>query len=131
MGLSLESHHRAVDDSQATANMFIIFMERYLEKGITNLNQITGAFPINLKKQDTHNVMVLVQNLYKLVSEAHIDYYGNKKPRILKSHLEKYREGLIVGSSMTVHFSMMESLQITIWDMTMRVSKKILVFMTI
>ena len=89
---------------QATANMFIIFMERYLEKGITNLNQITGAFPINLKKQDTHNVMVLVQNLaglknmYKLVSEADIDYYGNKKPRILKSHLEKYREGLIVGA---------------------------------
>lgn len=51
LGLSLESHHRAVDDSQATANMFIIFMERYLEKGITNLNQITGAFPINLKNR--------------------------------------------------------------------------------
>lgn len=111
LGLSLESHHRAVDDSQATANMFIIFMEKYIEKGITNLNEITGAFPINLKKQDTHNVMVLVQNLeglknmYRLVSEAHVDYYGNKKPRVLKSHLEKYREGLIIGSSMTVHFS--------------------------
>ena len=56
LGLSLESHHRAVDDSQATANMFIIFMERYLEKGIKSLNEITGAFPINLKKQDTHKI---------------------------------------------------------------------------
>ena len=100
LGLSLESHHRAVDDSQATANMFIIFMERYLEKGIKNLNEITGAFPINLKKQDTHNVMVLVQNLkglknmYKLVSVAHIDYFGNKKPRVLKSHLKILERGL-------------------------------------
>ena len=36
LGLSLDNHHRAVDDSQATANMFIIFIEKYMEKGITN-----------------------------------------------------------------------------------------------
>lgn len=69
--------------------------------------------------------------MYKLVSEAHIDYYGNKKPRILKSHLEKYREGLIVGSSMTVHFSNDGELT----DYYMRYDyesiEKILVFMTI
>ena len=34
LGLALEKHHRAVDDSQATANMFIIFLEKYKEKGI-------------------------------------------------------------------------------------------------
>lgn len=110
LGLSLESHHRAVDDSQATANMFIIFLDKYAEIGITNLKDMTGAFPINVKKQDTRNVMVLVKNLtglkniYRLISEAHINGYGNKKPRIMKSLLEKYREGLIYGSSLTVHF---------------------------
>lgn len=110
LGLSLDNHHRAVDDSQATANMFIIFLDRYLEKGIENLKDITGAFPINVKKQDTKNIVVLVKNLaglknmYRLISEAHINTYGNKKPRVLKSLLEKYREGLIVGSSLSVHF---------------------------
>lgn len=110
LGLSLESHHRAVDDSQATANMFIIFLDKYIEKGITNLNEITGAFPINVTKQDTRNIIVLVKNLtglkniYRLISEAHINGYGNKKPRVMKSLLEKYREGLIYGSSLTVHF---------------------------
>ncbi|MHD0319334.1 PolC-type DNA polymerase III [Fusobacterium sp. THCT1E2] len=110
LGLSLDNHHRAVDDSQATANMFIIFIEKYMEKGITNLNEITGALPINVKKQDTANIIVLVKNLqglhnmYRLVSEAHVDYYGNKKPRVLKSHIEKYREGLIIGSSLSSHF---------------------------
>lgn len=110
LGLSLESHHRAVDDSQATANMFIIFLERYLEKGITNMKDITKAFPINTQKQDTRNVMVLVKNLeglknlYRLISMAHVVDYGNKKPRVLKSHLKEYREGLIIGSSLTSHF---------------------------
>ncbi len=61
LGLSLDNHHRAVDDSQATANMFIIFIEKYMEKGITNLNEITGALPINVKKQDTANIIVLVK----------------------------------------------------------------------
>ena len=110
LGVSLENHHRAVDDSQATANMFIIFLEKYLEKGITNLKDMTGAFPLNYQKQDTKNIMVLVKdqvglkNIYKLISEAHIDYFGNKKPRILKSVLERHREGLIIGAPSTAHF---------------------------
>ncbi|SJZ42699.1 DNA polymerase-3 subunit alpha [Cetobacterium ceti] len=110
LGVALENHHRAVDDSQATANMFIIFLEKYLDKGITNQKDITGAFPLNYQKQGTINVMVLVQNqiglknIYRLISEAHIDYFGNKKPRILKSKLEELREGLIFGAPMSMHF---------------------------
>ncbi len=45
LGVALENHHRAVDDSQATAGMFIIFLEKYLEKGITNIKDINGGFP--------------------------------------------------------------------------------------
>ncbi|MGL6114640.1 MAG: PolC-type DNA polymerase III [Cetobacterium sp.] len=110
LGVALENHHRAVDDSQATANMFTIFLEKYLDKGIENQQDITGAIPLNYQKQDTFNVMVLVKdlvglkNIYKLISEAHIQYYGNKKPRILKSILQENREGLILGAPMTMHF---------------------------
>ena len=110
LGVALENHHRAVDDSQATAGMFIIFLEKYLEKGITNIKDINGGFPLNIQKQDTSNVMVLVKNLtglknmYQLVSIAHKDNFGNKKPRVTRSDLERLREGLIIGASNTVHF---------------------------
>ncbi|MDX8335354.1 PolC-type DNA polymerase III [Candidatus Cetobacterium colombiensis] len=109
--VALENHHRAVDDSQATAAMFAIFLEKYLEKGIVNQKDMTGAFPLNYKKQDIRNIMVLVKelvglkNLYKLVSQAHIDYFGNKKPRILRSVLNENREGLIIGAPTSIHFS--------------------------
>ena len=109
--VALENHHRAVDDSQATAAMFAIFLERYLDIGVENQLQMTGAFPLNYKKQDIRNVMVLVKdlvglkNMYKLVSMAHIDYFGNKKPRILKSVLEENREGLIIGAPTSIHFA--------------------------
>ena len=110
LGLALENHHRAVDDSQATANMFIIFLEKYKEKGIEYLKDINKGFEVNVKKQSLKNIMVQVKtqeglkNMYKLVSEGHIKYFGNKKARIPKSVLKENREGLIVGSSLSAHF---------------------------
>ena len=110
LGLALEKHHRAVDDSQATANMFIIFLDKYKEKGLEYIKDINVGFEVNVKKQSLKNVMVLVKtqaglkNMYRLVSEAHIKYFGNKKARIPKSVLAENREGLIIGSSLTAHF---------------------------
>lgn len=110
LGLALEKHHRAVDDSQATANMFIIFLDKYKEKGLEYMKDINVGFEVNVKKQSLKNIMVLVKtqdglkNMYRLVSEAHIKYFGNKKARIPKSVLTENREGLIIGSSLTVHF---------------------------
>ncbi|WP_336015132.1 PolC-type DNA polymerase III [Fusobacterium polymorphum] len=110
LGLALEKHHRAVDDSQATANMFIIFLDKYKEKGLEYIKDINVGFEVNVKKQSLKNIMVLVKtqdglkNMYKLVSESHIKYFGNKKARIPKSVLAENREGLIIGSSLTAHF---------------------------
>ena len=110
LGLALEKHHRAVDDSQATANMFIIFLDKYKEKGLEYMKDINVGFEVNVKKQSLKNIMVLVKtqdglkNMYKLVSEAHIKYFGNKKARIPKSVLAENKEGLIIGSSLTAHF---------------------------
>lgn len=109
LGLSLDNHHRAVDDAQATAKMFIIFLEKYKEKGIENVSDINKAFEFNYKKQSLKNIMVLVKNqvglknLYRLISESHIDYFGGKKARIPRSEINKYRDGLVIGSSLTVH----------------------------
>lgn len=109
--LSLENHHRAIDDAQSTAKLFIMFLEKYIENGVVNVEDMNGAFPLNIQKQATRNIMVIaknltgLQNLYRLVSESHIDYYGSKKPRVLKSRVDKLRDGLIVGSSLTSHFS--------------------------
>lgn len=109
--LSLENHHRAIDDAQSTAKLFIMFLEKYIENGVVNVENMNGAFPLNIQKQSTRNIMVIaknltgLQNLYRLVSESHIDYYGSKKPRVLKSRVNQLRDGLIVGSSLTSHFS--------------------------
>ena len=109
--LSLENHHRAIDDAQSTAKLFIMFLEKYIENGVVNVEDMNGAFPLNIQKQATRNIVVIaknltgLQNLYRLVSEAHIDYYGSKKPRVLKSRVDKLREGLLIGSSLTSHFS--------------------------
>lgn len=109
LGLSLEKHHRAVEDAQATANMFIIFLEKYRDLGVTNLKDFDSALPKNIKNADSYNCMVLVKNrtglknLYELISKGHIEHYGNKKSKIPKSLLKEKREGLIIGCSLTAH----------------------------
>ncbi len=105
--ISLENHHRAVDDAECTAEIFLAFIRMLSERGIENLAQLEQEGKSNpeiIKKMMTYHVIILAKNnvgrtnLYTLVSKAHLDYY-HKRPRIPKSELEKYREGLIVGSA--------------------------------
>lgn len=107
LGISLENHHRAVDDAEATAEIFIKFIERLKERDITTLkglNQLSEMTPEMIKKMPTYHGIILAKNdigrvnLYKLVSMSHIDYYA-RRPRIPKSLLAANREGLIIGSA--------------------------------
>ena len=105
LGVPLLNHHRAVDDAEATAHIFIKFMEMIIKKGaqkLSDVNEILGD--VDYTKLTTNHVTLIaksqegIKNLYKIVSDAHVNHFY-RAPRILKSVLEKYKEGIIVGSA--------------------------------
>ena len=107
LNISLENHHRAVDDAGATAEIFVKFVEMLKERDIYTLkgvNRFGNLNPDAIRKLPTYHVIILAKNdlgrvnLYTLVSQSHLTYFG-RRPRIPKSVLNQYREGLIVGSA--------------------------------
>jgi len=105
--VSLENHHRACDDADATARIFLKMLDMIKEKGVKTINELNvmgSASPEAIKKAKTYHGIILVKNeigrvnLYRLISESHINYF-NRRPRIPKSLINKYREGLIIGSA--------------------------------
>ncbi len=107
LGVSLENHHRAVDDAEATAQIFVKMLPMLRETGVENLTQLNelGASSEELvKKLPTYHGIILAKNdlgrinLYRLVSASHLTYF-HRQPRIPKSLIMKYREGLILGSA--------------------------------
>ncbi|MBR4140030.1 MAG: PolC-type DNA polymerase III, partial [Lachnospiraceae bacterium] len=107
LGVSLENHHRAVDDAGCTAEIFVKFIEMLKEQGAENLdrvNEIGSSSADAIKKMPTYHAVIIARsevgrrNLYRLVSLSHIDYYS-RRPRIPKSVYTKYSEGLMIGSA--------------------------------
>ena len=107
LNISLENHHRAVDDAGATAQIFVRFVEMLRAQGVDDLdclNTRSQLPPETIKKLRTFHVIILAKNdvgrvnLYRLVSQSHIDFFA-RRPRIPKSLLTQYREGLIIGSA--------------------------------
>ena len=107
LNISLENHHRAVDDAGCTAEIFVKFVQMLKERELTTLakvNEFGDLNPDSIKKLPTYHVIILARNdigrvnLYQLVSASHLVYY-NRRPRIPKSVLNEHREGLIVGSA--------------------------------
>ena len=107
LGISLENHHRAVDDAEATAQIFVKFTDMLLKDGkdtLEKVNALGDSNPDIVKRLPTYHAIILAKNntgrvnLYKLISESHLTYYA-KRPRIPKSLLLAHREGLILGSA--------------------------------
>ncbi len=106
LGISLEGHHRAVNDAEATAEVFLRFIAMLEAKNIhtvDDINVLSGR-TVNYKKLKAYHAIILAQNyvglrnLYELISLSHIDYYF-RRPRIPKSKLMQHREGLLLGSA--------------------------------
>ena len=107
MGVSLENHHRAVDDAEATAEIFVKFIPLLEQRNchtLADVNHLGDSSPDIVKRLFSYHAIILAKNdvgrvnLYRLVSESHLTYF-HKTPRIPKSLLMKYREGLILGSA--------------------------------
>lgn len=105
LGVKIINHHRAVDDARATSEIFIKLLKILKKQNVICLNDINSLNKyINLNNLKPYHITILVKNstglknLYKLVSKSHIKYF-HKNPRIPKSLLNEYREGLLLGSA--------------------------------
>ena len=99
-------HHRASDDAEVLAKIFFIMLERLKSEGVGTFEAMVDAMgedvdPLKLKP---HHMVIFaknkegLKNLYKLISFSYLNYY-KRFPRMPKSVIEQYREGLIIGSA--------------------------------
>jgi len=104
LGISLVGAHRAVNDAEATAGMFIKLIEKFKKDNeftFDNLNkEIKNICPERLFENSLLLIVKNIEgltNLYKLISASHMKYY-NFNAKVPRSLLDKYRSGILVGS---------------------------------
>ncbi len=99
-------HHRASDDAEILAHIYFCMVEKMKKYNIENFESLNREMSVNsdpLKLPTYHQIILVknkagLKNLYRLISMSYLNYY-RKHPRIPKSVLEQYREGLIIGSA--------------------------------
>ena len=104
--VSLENHHRAVDDAAATAEILLKSFAKLKAEGVNTLDDINimASKLIDKAKLKSRHAVILVKdyeglrNLYELVSKAHIEYFF-RRPRIPKSEYMKLSGGLMIGTA--------------------------------
>ena len=105
--IELNNHHRAVNDAEATAEMFLKFINMLMKRDVDNLDQLNSmaaGSADSIRKSRRYHGIILAKNevgrvnLYRLISMSHLDYF-NRFPLMPKSMINKYREGLIIGSA--------------------------------
>ena len=105
------NHHRAADDALICGKILGKLFEKLEEQGVRNLQSVNQALTeqkIRFRQESNHvrsqhiilfaKNQVGLRNLYHLISDSNLKFY-KKNPRIFKSELMKYREGLIIGSA--------------------------------
>ena len=102
LDISLENHHRAVDDATATAEAFLKFMALNNKSKYVDISAKKN--PDVVKSLPRYHIIILaknyegLKNLYKLISASNLEYFY-KKPLLPKSVISEHREGLIIGSA--------------------------------
>ena len=102
-GIKVDNAHRALDDVKTLVKVYFKLLEKYKEEPIVRGKKKEEKKEL-YKTLPSYHAIILVKNLkglrnlYELISISHLNYFY-KKPRILTSILEKYKEGLILGSA--------------------------------
>ncbi len=98
-------HHRAVNDAEVLAEIFLRFVTMAKSQNCKNIKDFDTVLPNpDSKRAGSNHIIILVKNmvglknLYKLVSYAHLDYFY-RRPMLPRELLSEYREGLIIGSA--------------------------------
>ena len=104
------NHHRACDDAAVLGKIFIKLCELVQEKfpmlliTVDMLNSLLASDEnVKAAKEVFHQIILVrnntgLKNLYRLISDSNLKYF-KRRPRIPKSELTKFREGLILGSA--------------------------------
>ncbi|MBQ3356964.1 MAG: PolC-type DNA polymerase III [Oscillospiraceae bacterium] len=109
LGLPEFNHHRASDDAQTCGLIFDRLAKTLAERGVKDLQSVNAEMDRlrsegNITNRHTRHIIVFaknqmgLRNLYHIVSDAHLKYF-RRNPRMPKSELLRYREGLIIGSA--------------------------------
>lgn len=103
--VTLNSHHRADQDAQATGEIFFHMLEQLKEMDIQTFNDINKQLMVHGYHTSffSGDCTIIAKNqaglvsLYEVVSLAHSDFIG-RTPMMPLSELQKHRENLIIGS---------------------------------
>ncbi|MEW9676678.1 PolC-type DNA polymerase III [Lentibacillus sp. L22] len=106
LDIELTQHHRAIYDAEATGYLLWKLVQRLLKQDITNhahLNNHMGEGNAYQRSRPFHCTLLAqnqegLKNIYKIVSLAHVDYFY-RAPRVPRSKLQKYRDGILVGTA--------------------------------
>ena len=103
------NHHRASDDALTCGKIYLCFAQMLRQRGLQDIQSI-NADMVSLRSGSRINdrrarhIIVFaknqtgLRNLYHIISDAHLQYF-KRFPRMPKSELLRYREGLIIGSA--------------------------------
>lgn len=101
--VSLDNHHRAVDDAAALGGILLAMLKEAGEEGVRRLTDLNNlAQGVSRNARPFHcNIYALnatgKKNLFKLISLSHTEHF-NKQPTIPKSLLAQMRDGLLISS---------------------------------
>ena len=103
LGVSLKNAHRAVHDATATAQILAIMLDEAKEKGARTLEDIDDKVKGYTKGIDRHVILLAasqqgLQNINRLVTMSHLDYF-HYVPKMPRDKIERYREGILIGSA--------------------------------
>lgn len=106
LGLPTFNHHRASDDAIACGKIFEKLITMVYEHGGKSLMDIEHVcHDLNNSSADKSHHMILLaknkvglKNLYEIISKSYLNHF-HKNPRVPRTVLERYREGLLVGSA--------------------------------